>query len=119
MPAFKSMNRVEAIKPGASVLAEVEVEGGATRPALVVQPFGRGRVAALLISDLWRWQLKREDHKENDVDKAWRQTVRWLIADVPQPVEGETRRASHSTPAGGVEIVGRSRAKPFEPLDNA
>jgi hypothetical protein len=113
------MNRIEAIKPGASVLAEVEMEGGATRPALVVQPFGRGRVAALLISDLWRWQLKREDHKENDLDKAWRQTVRWLIADVPQPVEVETRRAANSTPAGGVEIVVRARDKQFEPLDNA
>src|SRR5262245_33590857 len=119
MPLFKSMNRVDAIKPGASVLAEVEVEGGATRPALVVQPFGRGRVAALLISDLWRWQLKREDHKENDLDKAWRHTVRWLIADVPQPVEVETRRAPNSTPAGGVEIVVRTRDKQFEPLDNA
>jgi uncharacterized membrane protein len=119
MPAFKSMNRIEAIKPGASVLAEVEVEGGAMRPALVVQPFGRGRVGALLISDLWRWQLKREDQRENDLDKAWRQTVRWLVADVPQPVEVETRRATANSAAGGVEVVVRARDKQFEPLDNA
>src|SRR5437762_6889095 len=118
MPPFKSMNRIEAIKPGASVLAEVELEGGAARPALAVQPFGRGRVAALLIADLWRWSLKREDHKENDLDKAWRQTIRWLIADVPQPVEVETRRAGGAA-AGGVEIVVRARDKQFEPLDNA
>src|SRR5207244_3147101 len=55
MPPFKTVNRIDSIKPGASVLAEVELEGGAAKPALVVQPFGRGRVAALLIADLWRW----------------------------------------------------------------
>jgi len=119
MPPFKSMNRIEAIKPGASVLAEVETENQQVRPALVVQPFGRGRVAALTVADLWRWQLKREDHKENDLDKAWRQTVRWLVADVPQPVEVETRRAAASSGASGVEIVVRARDKQFEPLDNA
>jgi len=84
-----------------------------------VQPFGRGRVAALTVADLWRWQLKREDHKESDLDKAWRQTGRWLVADVPQPVEVETRRAAASSGAGGVEIVVRARDKQFEPLDNA
>src|SRR5207237_8363574 len=61
---------------------------------------------------------KRENHKKPDLDKAWRQTARWLIADVPQPVEAETRRSS-ATPAGGVEIVVRARDKQFEPLDNA
>src|SRR6185503_4971811 len=60
MPVFKTVNRVDSIKPGASKLAEVETEAG-VRPAIVVQPFGRGRVGALLISDLWRWNLRRED----------------------------------------------------------
>jgi uncharacterized membrane protein len=118
MPAFKSLNRIDSIKPGASVVAEVELEGGAASPALVVQPFGRGRVGALLIADLWRWSLRREDHKENDLDKAWRQTVRWLVADVPQPVEVETRR-SEGTAMPGAEIIVRARDKQFEPLDNA
>lgn len=118
MPVFKTANRIDAIKPGASVLAEVEVEGGKVQPALVVQPFGRGRVGAVLISDLWRWSLKREDPKENDLDKAWRQMVRWMVSDVPQPVEVETRRIAGAA-IPGVEIVVRARDKQFEPLDNA
>ena len=55
------------------------------------------------IGDLWRWNLRRDDHKESDLEKAWRQTVRWLVADVPQPVEVETRRAG-GTALPGVEI---------------
>ena len=37
----------------ASVLAQVSSPGGAPTPALVVQQFGRGRTAALLVGDLW------------------------------------------------------------------
>ncbi len=118
MPGFKALNRIDAIKPGASVLAEVESEGGTLRPALVVQPFGRGRTAALLVGDLWRWGLRRPDPKESDLEKAWRQTVRWLVSDVPQPVEVETRPAAGNA-AAGVEIVVRTRDKEFQPLDNA
>lgn len=118
MPGFRSLNGIEAIKPGASVLAQVESADGAAHPALVAQQFGRGRAAALLIGDLWRWNLKRTDHTESDLEKSWRQTIRWLVADVPKAVEIETRHASGSgTPT--VEIIVRARDKQFEPLDNA
>lgn len=118
MPGFRSLNRVEAIKPGASVLAEVEMASGVTRPALAVQPFGRGRTAALLVGDLWRWDLRRDDATTSDLEKSWRQTVRWLVADVPKPVEVETRvKDGAGLPAR--EIVIRARDKKFLPLDNA
>jgi hypothetical protein len=118
MPGFRSLNRIDAIKPGASVLAEVETTGGVARPALVVQPFGRGRSAALLLGDLWRWHLRRVDDKQSDLEKAWRQTVRWLVADVPQPVEVETRSVAGAG-LPGREIIVRVRDKKFAPLDNA
>jgi uncharacterized membrane protein len=118
MPDFKSLNNVQAIKPGASVLAKVTGGDGKEFPALVVQPFGRGRTASLLIGDLWRWQLKRSDHAESDLEKSWRQTVRWLVSDVPMRVEVESRRSSTgSSPA--VQILVRARDDKFEPLDNA
>jgi uncharacterized membrane protein len=118
MPGFKALNRIDAIKPGASVLAEVEGADGTLRPALVVQPFGRGRTGALLVGDLWRWGLRRPDPAESDLEKSWRQTVRWLVSDVPKSVEIETRRAADSA-LPGVEIVVRARDKQFQPLDNA
>ena len=76
MPGFRTINPVDSIKPGASVLAQVASPDGTTRPALAVQQFGRGRTAALLIGDLWRWNMRREDAAESDLEKAWRQTVR-------------------------------------------
>jgi hypothetical protein len=117
MPSFKSLNRIDAIKPGASVLAEVEDNSG-PRPALVVQPFGRGRVGALMLGDLWRWDLRREDHVQSDLEKSWRQSVRWLVADVSQRVEVETRRTDGPGLAPQ-EIIVRARDKQFAPLDNA
>jgi uncharacterized membrane protein len=118
MPEFKSLNGVQAIKPGASVLAQVTSADGKESPALVVQPFGRGRTAALLVGDLWRWNMKRTDHTESDLEKSWRQTARWLVGDVPGRVEVESRRSSTgSTPA--VQVLVRARDAQFEPLDNA
>jgi uncharacterized membrane protein len=86
MPALQVLNRVRDVKPGASVIAEVQDESGAKYPALVEQRFGNGRVGALLIGDLWRWGL-RDEAVRSDQDKAWRQMIRWLIADVPQRIE--------------------------------
>ncbi len=118
MPDFKSLNGANAIKPGASVVAQVTSADGTARPALAVQQFGRGRSAALLIGDLWRWNLKRVDHTESDLEKSWRQTVRWLVSDVPARVEVETRRiVTASLP--GVQLQIRARDLQYEPLDNA
>lgn len=118
MPTFRAVNRIDAVKPGASVLAEVEGPDGSTRPALAVQSFGSGRVGALLVGDLWRWQLRREDHRESDLEKSWRQTVRWLTADVPQRVEVETKRSTGPGLAP-LDLLIRARDATFTPLDNA
>ena len=83
MGAFSSLNRVRGVKPGASVLATVGVKGKAESfPALVAHRFGRGRVAALLLGDFWRWGFSEPDHHK-DMAQAWRQLIRWLVADVP------------------------------------
>lgn len=118
MPEFQSLNRIDSIKPGASVLAQVTGTDGTVRPALVVQSFGRGRAAALLVGDLWRWNMRRPDHTTSDLDKSWRQTVRWLVSDVPARVEAESSRL----PGGAFSsrrIVVRARDAQFDPLDNA
>jgi uncharacterized membrane protein len=118
MPSFRTLSQVGNIKPGAVVLSQVAGPSGEAAPALVSQQFGKGHVAALMIGDLWRWGIRRETPTESDLDKSWRQTVRWLVGDVPGRVDVTVRpKAGASSPA--VEITTRVRDAEFRPLDNA
>lgn len=117
MPGFKVLNRVRDFKPGATVVATVKDDQGSVYPAIVTQRYGNGRTAAVMIGDLWRWGLKdAELHK--DLDKAWRQLARWLVADVPNRVQLETEQ-NLSDPNQSTTLRVRARDKSFQPLDNA
>jgi len=117
MPDFRVVNPVSEIKPGASVLATVEGADGAPRPALASQRFGRGRTAVLTVGDFWRWGMQDEAARQ-DMEKAWRQLARWLVADVPQRVE-LTVEDSPETAPGAVKLQVRVRDAAFEPMDEA
>jgi hypothetical protein len=118
MPPFRTVSGAGEIKPGAVVLSQVRDADGRTAPALVAQQFGKGHVAALLVGDLWRWGLRREDPAESDLDRSWRQTVRWLVGDVPGRVEAAVHpKEDAASPA--LEITVRVRDADFRPLDNA
>ncbi|HEX7448059.1 MAG TPA: glutamine amidotransferase [Pirellulales bacterium] len=117
MPEFNTISQFRAIKPGASVLASVQSDGGEPLPALVVQQFGRGRSAALAVGDFWRWNLHRRKHAKSDLEAAWRQMLRWLVSDVPRRVEAEAERSPEEP--GLMRIAIRVRDPLFEPLDNA
>ena len=118
MPAFETLSRVGRIKPGAVTLAEARDADGGVVPALVAQTFGRGHVAALLIGDLWRWGMRKQDSEESDLERSWRQAARWLVSDVPSRVDVVARpKADSSTPA--VEILVRARDPEYKPLDDA
>ena len=109
---------------GRGALARFTTPTGATAPALVAQQFGKGHVAALLIGDLWRWGLRRENPAESDLDRSWRQTVRWLVGDVPGRVEVSVRPKADSDDSPAVDLasgsatpsIGRSTTprSPFE-----
>jgi hypothetical protein len=82
-----------------------------------VQRFGNGRTGALTIGDFWRSGLQNEN-AQRDLEKAWRQIVRWLIADVPNRVDLQIeQKASDANQAMLLQI--RVRDSKFQPLDNA
>jgi uncharacterized membrane protein len=118
--ALQTHNTISGIKPGAAVIAEVIDPRGQKQPALVYQRFGQGRAAALLLGDLWRWQLAQGDdqREKDDLGKAWRQTLRWLIVDVPDRVEFEAQTASVAG-AAVVKLAARVRDEEFRAQDNA
>ena len=117
VPPFGVLNKVRGLKPGASVIATVSDGREGQHPALAVQRFGNGRVGAVMIGDLWHWGLKDEaNHK--DMDKAWRQLMRWLVADVPGRTEMLVEQKA-GDPNQAVRLQVKVRDKKFQPLDNA
>ena len=117
MAPFQVVNRVREVKPGASVIATVADAEGKSLPALVVQRYGRGRTAAITLGDVWRWGFHDAD-AHRDMDKAWRQLMRWLVNDVPNQVE--LLAMPHPDSANGaVKLQVRVRDPKFQPLDNA
>ena len=116
MPSFVSLNQVRGVKPGAAVFATASADGEKeSHPALLGHKFGRGRVLACLLGDVWRWGMKDAESRA-DMDKAWRQLVRRLVADVPVPIELDVGRTEG---AAGRSLVLNVRDEEFHPLDNA
>jgi hypothetical protein len=110
------LNCVRAVKPGARVLATVGEEPARQFPALVVHRYGNGRAAALTIGDIWRWGLKQNQMRD-DMNRFWRQTLRWLVADVPNRISFQ---AAHKRDQVNQPVVFqvRVRKENFEPMDN-
>jgi len=117
MPSFRTLNRLAGVKPGAMVAAYAVDAQGKRYPAVAVQRYGRGRAAAVMIGDLWRWGLERKTEK-SDLAKSWRQLVRWIVADVPDRVECRVSSISESGASGrrlSVTVCDRE----YRPLDDA
>ncbi|MGH9221800.1 MAG: glutamine amidotransferase, partial [Vicinamibacterales bacterium] len=88
LPVITTVNRITAVKPGATVLLTGTDENRAERPLLVFQRYGRGKSFAFLPQDSWMWQM----HHTIAVDDLthenfWRQLMRWLVDGVPDQVE--------------------------------
>ena len=116
MPEFRVLNRVRTVKPGAGVIATARMGEDQKLPALAVQRLGNGRTAALAVGDTWRWGMQKPE-MHADMDKFWRQTLRWLIADVPGriTIQATHRQGETNQP---VALQVRVRDKAFEPMDN-
>ena len=117
MVAFDVVNRVRAVKPGASVIATGRDDKGTEVPLLAVQRFGRGRSAAFMAGDVWRWGF-HDAAAHADMDQAWRQMMRWLVADVPARVEC-TAEPMAADANGAVRVQVRVRNEKFQPVDDA
>jgi hypothetical protein len=113
---YSVVNWVGGVKPGASMVFGLRALDGELYPALVSQRYGRGRSLALLVGDLWRWGLREKEYM-GQMGRAWRQWVRWLVADVPRRAE----LVAVEDPGEGSAVLLRAvvRDAAFEPVDDA
>ncbi|MHC4994768.1 MAG: hypothetical protein ACYTGQ_06890, partial [Planctomycetota bacterium] len=90
LPAMGSLSVVDSVKPGATVLARVGLNGAdgpdtssnvTAPPAIVTMPYGRGRVFAVLGEGLWRWSFLPPEKAElrGAFESFWSNTIRWLV----------------------------------------
>lgn len=88
LPVVTAVNRVDAVKPGATVLLMGTDESRAERPMLIFQRYGRGKTFAFLPQDTWNWQMDVSIAVEDLThENYWRQLLRWLVDGVPDQVE--------------------------------
>jgi uncharacterized membrane protein len=117
MPDFRVLNRLGRAKPGARTIGVIGEDTTGSSPALVVQRLGNGHTAALAIGDVWRWGMQNPQTHE-DMDKFWRQLLRWLVAEVPSRISIQAHQESAQMNQA-VTLRVRVRDRAFEPTDNA
>ena len=84
LPLLRGRNRLGQPKAGAAVvLAHPEHTDERQEPILVAAPVGRGRVLALAVDSLWRWQLPAaaRSKRTRPFYRVWHNMLRWLSGD--------------------------------------
>jgi uncharacterized membrane protein len=86
LPLLQGYNPLGPAKPGAGILAVHPLhQPAAPRILLATQRYGRGRTGILATSTTWRWQMHL-DHSDLTHERFWRQLLRWLSLQSPDPV---------------------------------
>ncbi len=102
LPGVTAVNRIDAVKPGATVLLSAPTSRARTIPMLVFQRYGRGKAFAFPPQDSWVWQMHASDPGRGP-------DARELLAPVAALAGGRSARSGgdrHLRP------IASSRAKP-------
>lgn len=91
LPAIADYQLVGEIKPGATVLMEVQGEAGQT-PLLAWQRFGRGKAFVFATGGSWRWQMQLP-HQDLTHELFWQSLLREMISEVPAQVSFDTDKS--------------------------
>ncbi len=99
LPPVSTTNLVVGLKPGATEFLAGTVVSGAgpsgDRVVSAFQRYGRGRSIVLAVQDTWLWQMDATVPLEDQSHETfWRQMLRWIVAEVPDPVEASAERLS-------------------------
>jgi uncharacterized membrane protein len=94
LPPLSVVNPVHRAKPGAATLLTGSLNGRQEpQVVLAYQRYGRGKALAFTVQDSWQWQMHADMPLEDQTHEGlWQQLLRWLVADVPGPVEVSSSR---------------------------
>jgi uncharacterized membrane protein len=87
LPSLSLLNRVGRAKPGAEMLLVGRSAEAEDQVVLASQRYGRGKAIAFTLHDTWRWKMDAAIPKDDRTHETlWRQLLRWVVAQVPDPV---------------------------------
>lgn len=115
-PALASIAPVGDARPGASVLAATMGAAGDPAALVAVQRYGEGRSMIFAGEASWRWRMMLPA-SDRSYDTFWRQSVRWLGNNAPDPVFISAPLAIGTGDAVPLRIAVRNDE--FQPIDDA
>ncbi len=118
-PALVGLNPTADSKPGATVLLRGSVPDarGQSPVLLAFQRYGRGKSIALTTAATWRWRMGLE-YEDNFHELFWKQMLRWMVSDVPDPVSAAVERHSYTLEdAAAIRVDAKDSS--FMPVNNA
>jgi uncharacterized membrane protein len=87
MPEVSSVNPIQHVKPGATVLLTGSDGHRQEQIVLAYQRYGRGKAIAMPIQDSWQWKMGvKVPVTDTTHAMFWRRLVRWLVDGVPEQV---------------------------------
>lgn len=112
LPKVADYQDIGALKPAAVSLLNLRVKDQ-DAPLLVTQPYGLGHTWILATGGTWRWQmlLPLADQRH---EQFWRQLLRGLVSDVPEPFTVEARSVGAK-----LLVTAEARDAAFMPLRDA
>ena len=116
VPALAAISPLGSAKPGANVLAVTGGPGGAPRALIAVQRFGEGRSMVFTGEASWRWRMLLPT-TDQSYERFWRQAVRWLAQNAPEPVSLTLPPAP--APGDGIPISISARDAAYAPRADA
>ena len=119
LPPVNDYNKTLDAKVGGIVLARGQAaqKGGPDPILLAYQRYGRGRTMALTTGSTWHWQMGM-DFKDQTHEMFWKQTLRWLVSNSPDPVMITTDKDTY-LPGETVRLSADISNKNFERMNNA
>lgn len=89
LPPLTLVNQLGTLRTGATLLLAGRTNDGKSDvPVLAWQRYGRGMSAVFAAQDSWLWRMDTSIPVEDRTHQTfWRQMVRWLVEESPQPFE--------------------------------
>jgi uncharacterized membrane protein len=116
LPALAASAPLGGPRPGATLLALTTAPGGGVYPVVAVQRYGQGRAMVFAGEASWRWRMMVPS-TDRTYDFFWRQAVRWLAAEAPDPVAITLPNAPE--PGDSVTVDVDARDASFAPARDA